>query len=89
MLRCVGATYRFQRANGVHDVLGPVLVRIDSRVRFLRRVVRSEVAAVDSLDHADESVGVRGSSHNGDPRKRVRPTVVRLWPTAARLGQGT
>ena len=56
---------RFKRANGVHDVLGPVLEGINGRARFPSCAVRSEVVAVDSLDHADESVGVRASNHDG------------------------
>ena len=59
---------RFQRANGGHDVLGPVLEGIDSRIRlFPSRTVRGVVVAVDSLDHANESVGVRGTGHDSHP----------------------
>ena len=69
--------------NGVHDVLGPVLEGIDSCVRFPSCAVRSVVAAVDGLDHAVVRRGQRGS-HDGNPRERVRPTVVRLWPSSSR-----
>ena len=64
---------RFQRANGVHDVLGPVLEGIDIRARFPSCAVRSVVIAVDCLEHADESVGVRGTSQDGHPA-RARQT---------------
>ena len=58
---------RFQRANGVQDVLGPVVEGIDSSIQFPSRAVRGVVVAVDCLDHANESVGVRGTSHDGHP----------------------
>ena len=56
---------RFQQANGGQDVLGPVLEGIERSVRFPSCAVRSVVVAVDGLDHVDESVGVRGTSHDG------------------------
>ena len=75
---------RFKRANGVHDVLGPVLKGIDGSIQFPGCAVRSEVVAADSLDHADESVGVRGPATTVTPRERVRPTVVVAWLVATK-----
>ena len=57
---------------------------IDNRVRFPCCALRSEVEAVDSLDHADESVESGGPATMVTPRERVRPTVVRLWPSSSR-----
>ena len=58
---------RFQRSNGVHDVLGPVLEGIDVRIRGSGGAVRREVVAVDGLDHTKETVRIRGTSQDGDP----------------------
>ena len=80
---------RFQRANGAQDASGPVLKGVDSRVRFPSCAVRSVVVAVDSLDHADESVGVRGTSHDGHPagaRQADSGAAVAELITAKELG---
>ena len=81
--------HRLQRANGVQDVLGPVFKRIERSVGLPSGTVRSVVIAVDCLEHADESVGVRGTSHDGHParaREANSSAAVAKLVTAKELG---
>ena len=42
-------------------------MRVDPRIRSSGGAVRREVVAVDGLDHTDEAVRMRGTSHDGYP----------------------
>ena len=66
---------RFQRANGVHDVLGPALERVDHSVQFPRSA--SALQAMQAQREGQQGrMRLPPSSHHGAAQRDV-------WPPAA------